>query len=151
MDPQSKIQLRILNWILLLVCVTLPIEAMESRKLVEKCTPCGDNPISSPPPIIYNSPPPPIIYPSPPPPSPSPPPIVYYSPPPPSPKKTPSSNCPPPPYSQSSPYIYMTGPPGNLYPVDVNFSGSGATLGGQGSFSGFLPLLVCLLSLLAYW
>jgi hypothetical protein len=45
----------------------------------------------------------------------------------------------------------MTGPPGNLYPVDVNFSGSGATLGGQGSFSGFLPLLVCLLSLLAYW
>jgi hypothetical protein len=45
----------------------------------------------------------------------------------------------------------MTGPPGNLYPVDVNFSGSGATPGGHGSFSGFLPLLVCLLSLLAYW
>ncbi|KAK2453422.1 hypothetical protein QL285_001113 [Trifolium repens] len=125
---------------------------MESRKLVEKCTPCGDNPISSPPPIIYNSPPPPIIYPSPPPPSPSPPPIVYYSPPPPSPKKTPSSNCPPPPYSQSSPYIYMTGPPaGNLYPVDVNFSGSGATPSGHRNLSGFLPLLVCLLSLLAYW
>ncbi|CAK8570357.1 unnamed protein product [Lathyrus sativus] len=149
MDPQSKLQLRILYWILLLVCVTntLPIKALEARKLVEKCTPCGDNPISSPPPIIYNSPPPIVYYPSPPPPSP-PPPIVYYSPPPPSPKKSPSSNCPPPP---SAPYIYMTGPPGNLYPVDVNYSGSGATPAGRGSFAGFLPLLVCLLSFLAFW
>jgi hypothetical protein len=150
MDAQSKIQLRILNWILLLVYVTLPIQAIESRKLVEKCTPCGDTPISSPPPIIYNSPPPPIIYPSPPPPSP---PIVYYSPPPPSPKKSPSTYCPPPPSSpsSSSPYIYMTGPPGNLYPVDVNFSGSGATPSGRGSLAGFLPFLVCLLSLLVFW
>lgn len=150
MDPERKLQLRILYWILLLVCVTntLPIKALESRKLVEKCTPCGDNPISSPPPIIYNSPPPPVVYyPSPPPPSP-PPPIVYYSPPPPTPKKSPSSNCPPPP---SSPDIYMTGPPGNLYPVDVNFSGSGATPTGRGSFAGILPLFVCLLSFLAFW
>nr|XP_004498310.1 leucine-rich repeat extensin-like protein 6 [Cicer arietinum] len=149
MVPQSKIQLRILNWILLLIFVTIPIQAIESRKLDENCTPCGYTPISSPPPIIYNSPPPPpvLIYPSPPPPSPSPPPIVYYSPPPPSPKKSPSVYCPPPP---STPYIYMTGPPGNLYPVDVNFSG-GAAPAGRGSFAAFLPLLVCLLSFLVFW
>lgn len=69
------------------------------RKLEEepiKCTPC-----------LQNVPPPP----SPPPPSPS-------CPPPPTPPSPPKkSYCPPPP----STYIYMTGPPGELYPVDQQF------------------------------
>ncbi|XP_010471104.1 PREDICTED: sulfated surface glycoprotein 185-like [Camelina sativa] len=74
-----------------------------NRKLEEdpiKCTPCLQN---IPPP----SPPPP----SPPPPSPA-------CPPPPRPPSPPKkSYCPPPP----STYIYMTGPPGELYPVDQQF------------------------------
>ncbi|ESQ28105.1 hypothetical protein EUTSA_v10019710mg [Eutrema salsugineum] len=77
-------------------------ESSANRKLEEepiKCTPCLQNPPPPPPP-------------SPPPPSPScpPPPL------PPSPPKK-KSNCPPPP----STYIYMTGPPGELYPVDQQF------------------------------
>ncbi|KAK3027661.1 hypothetical protein RJ639_041898 [Escallonia herrerae] len=78
--------------------------------------------------------------------SPPPPPPVYMPPPPPPvPKKPPPSTpyCPPPP----STYIYMTGPPGNLYPVDPYFSG------GDRSFAVGLPLLVgCgLVGLLAFW
>ncbi|KAL1807690.1 hypothetical protein ACET3Z_024680 [Daucus carota] len=49
------------------------------------------------------------------------------SPPPPPKAKKPSKsnpNCPPPPSS----YIYMTGPPGNLYPVDPNYSGASRNL-----------------------
>ncbi|KAJ1425414.1 putative leucine-rich repeat extensin-like protein 6 [Sesbania bispinosa] len=117
MSIKSKVPLMILNWILLLlVCV---------KSEEEKCTPCGYTP----------SPPPPLVYPSPPPP------IVYLSPPPPSPKKPPSVYCPPPPSSPS--YQYITGPPGNLYPVDENFSGATPTL--PHSFFVFFPLLVGLL------
>ncbi|KAK1390056.1 hypothetical protein POM88_018234 [Heracleum sosnowskyi] len=57
----------------------------------------------------------------------SPPSLPPPSPPPPSPKKKskPSpNNCPPPPESN----IYMTGPPGNLYPVDSNYSSASRTL-----------------------
>lgn len=82
--------------------------------------PCG-NPCGS------SSPPPP---PSPPPPSPPPPP------------KSPSIYCPPPPATPKSPpyvptpyvptppsqYIYITGPPGSVYPIDANFSGAGRSL-----------------------
>ncbi|XP_010552717.1 PREDICTED: wiskott-Aldrich syndrome protein family member 2 [Tarenaya hassleriana] len=68
-----------------------------------KCTPC----LQSPPPP---SPPPP----SPPPPSCPPPPAL----PPPPPKKS-GPNCPPPPS-----FLYITGPPGNLYPVDQEFGGA---------------------------
>ncbi|OIW01993.1 hypothetical protein TanjilG_14024 [Lupinus angustifolius] len=148
---QTKVPM-ILNWILVLVCVTTPIKAIQTRKLDdttipsttpssdEKCTPCG-TPNLSPPPIEYLSPPPPIVYPSPPPP----PPLIYPSPPPPSPKKPPSKYCPPPPSS----YIFITGPPGpSLYPVVQNFNG--ATPFNYGSFSTFLPLLVGLFSLLAF-
>ncbi|XP_047342709.1 leucine-rich repeat extensin-like protein 6 [Impatiens glandulifera] len=66
------------------------------------CPPCGaDNP-------CYQSPPPP-----PPPPKK-----------PPSPKKPPpsSSNCPPPPALPSPGYIYVPGPPGNLYPIDAYYN-----------------------------
>ncbi|KAJ1418436.1 putative leucine-rich repeat extensin-like protein 6 [Sesbania bispinosa] len=74
------------------------------------------------------------------------PPIVYLSPPPPSPKKPPSVYCPPPPSSPS--YQYITGPPGNLYPVDENFSGATPTLPHSFSYT-FFPLLVPLLAF--YW
>ncbi|AEE35148.1 hypothetical protein AtNW77_Chr1g0072331 [Arabidopsis thaliana] len=78
-------------------------DSSTNRKLEEdpiKCTPC-----------LQNIPPP-----SPPPPSPPPPSQACPPPPlPPSPPK--KSYCPPPP----STYIYMTGPPGELYPIDQQF------------------------------
>ncbi|KAK4423463.1 hypothetical protein Salat_1929100 [Sesamum alatum] len=109
-------------------------ELIDSRKLDE--TPpdlqnkCGSCPCNNP----CNPPP------SPPPPSPPPPP-------PPAPKKQPppSNYCPPPPsggggggqYPPNPPYIYINGPPGNLYPVDAYYSGSGR------SFStGVMPFLI---------
>ncbi|KAL3510605.1 hypothetical protein ACH5RR_030006 [Cinchona calisaya] len=53
-------------------------------------------------------------------------------PPPPPPKKPPTPSCPPPPGGSIVPtvptppsqYIYITGPPGNLYPVDPYYSGA---------------------------
>jgi len=90
----------------------------------EKCTPCGDS--SPPPPPPVNPPP---------------------SPPPPSPKKPPSQvYCPPPP---SPSYIYITGPPGNLYPVDENFSG--AIHPHHRSFAVLLlPFAVALLGIISF-
>nr|XP_009776044.1 PREDICTED: chitin-binding lectin 1-like [Nicotiana sylvestris] len=94
------------------------------------------------------------------PPSPPPPPPALPPPSPPPPKKPPSGYCPPPPlppsgggggggYSPNPPnpqYIYMTGPPGNLYPVDQYFNGakrtfsSGFSLLIGGFFLGLLAL-----------
>ncbi|KAK4762865.1 hypothetical protein SAY86_008633 [Trapa natans] len=92
--------------IFVLVCSTQTIDGLATRKLDEtsppgtvKCTPA-----------CSQAPPPP------PPPSPCPPPPVLPPPPPPYRKKSPSEYCPPPPPSPSS-YIYITAPPGNLYPV----------------------------------
>ncbi|XP_058735397.1 extensin-like [Vicia villosa] len=114
---QHQIKLpMILNAILMFFYITLSlINTVESRKLDEtatvptpnntdvKCAPSCGGYAPPPPPPPQNCPPPP-------------------SPPPPSPKKPPSSqNCPPPPSPSS--YIYITGPPGNLYPIDENFSG----------------------------
>nr|XP_004505263.1 formin-like protein 10 [Cicer arietinum] len=125
-----------LNLILMLIYMITASEvnADESRKLDEttvtaitngtdiKCTPCGN----------YSPPPPPA----------NPPP----SPPPPSPKKPPSQNCPPPP---STPYIYITGPPGNLYPIDEDYSE--ASHRHHRSFAALLlPLAVALLSMIAF-
>ncbi|KGN51515.1 leucine-rich repeat extensin-like protein 6 [Cucumis sativus] len=79
-----------------------------------KCAPCEQNP---------PSPPPPVVYPSPPPPSPPPPDVVpYYSPPPPKKKEPKSPNCPPPP---SPSFMYITGPPGDLYPIDQGYNAAG--------------------------
>jgi len=135
-------------FILVLICVTTPIKGEESRKLGDttngnvKCGPCEGGYTPSPPTIEYLSPPPPIVYPSPPPPSP-PPPILYPSPPPPSPKKPPSTYCPPPP---SSAYLYMTGPPGNLYPVDENFSRASPI-----RHQNLGVFLIGLLSMMVFW
>ncbi|XWS63910.1 hypothetical protein CRYUN_Cryun06bG0142000 [Craigia yunnanensis] len=128
----------------LIVTVAYPINGLESRKLDESTVPgdqgvkCTPSCIQSPPPL---SPPPP----SPPPPSPSPPPPSPLPPsppvlPPPTPKKTPTQYCPPPPSPPS--FIYMTGPPGNLYPVYQNFSGASRNLevGLLALVSGFLVL-----------
>ncbi|KAI9080460.1 hypothetical protein K1719_037574 [Acacia pycnantha] len=134
----------------LIICLVfttpLLVSAVENRRLdettapaapngSEKCSPCEN---SSPPPSppYYSSPPPPTPnYPPPPPP------YEYSSPPPP--KKNPPSSqyCPPPPAS----LLYVTGPPGNLYPVDEDFNGAS-----RRSFAAALPLILAgLLTLLA--
>lgn len=78
----------------------------------EKCKPC--NPAPPPPPKPVPCPPPPAL----PPPSP--------------PKKPPSNYCPPPPS-----FIYITGPPGNLYPVDNDFGSAAGRTAAVG-----LPVLI---------
>ncbi|KAK2981304.1 hypothetical protein RJ640_007005 [Escallonia rubra] len=138
--------------LLIIATVAAPISGLNPRKLdvvnsepvkppdtENKCGGCSscNNPCTQSPP-----PPSPVYMPPPPPP------VYMPPPPPPVPKKPPPSStpyCPPPPPPSS--YIYMTGPPGNLYPVDPYFSG------GDRNFAVGLPLLVgCgLVGLLALW
>ncbi|GMP83684.1 hypothetical protein CsSME_00037510 [Camellia sinensis var. sinensis] len=65
-------------------------------------------------------------------------------PPPPAPKLPPTQYCPPPP---SPSFIYITGQPGNLYPIDPYFSSAGR------NFAVGMPLLMgcALVGLLAFW
>ncbi|KAL9679849.1 hypothetical protein QQ045_017720 [Rhodiola kirilowii] len=90
--------------------ITAAANQIQQRKLLDE-TPTGEikcggcSSCSNP---CAQSPPPP----SPPPPPPSPP------------KKPPTVNCPPPP----APYIYITGPPSDLYPVDPYYYGSAGRL-----------------------
>ncbi|XAR72258.1 hypothetical protein NMG60_11018839 [Bertholletia excelsa] len=105
--------------VILVLCVitaiATPITGLVSRKLDESTvtgTPdpsmkCGSCPCNNP--CAQSSPPPP--------------PPALPPPPPPPPKMPPTQYCPPPPCPPSS-YIYITGPPGNLYPIDTYFSGS---------------------------
>ncbi|KAK4779469.1 hypothetical protein SAY87_015575 [Trapa incisa] len=111
--------------IFILVCSATPIGGLATRKLDEtsapgtvKCTPaCTEAPPPPPPPSPCPPPPPP------PPPPALPPQLPPALPPPPPLKKPPPEYCPPPPPSPSS-YIYITGPPGNLYPVVIYPSGA---------------------------
>ncbi|KAJ4962057.1 hypothetical protein NE237_021967 [Protea cynaroides] len=110
-----------------------------------KCTPCTDQYPPPPPPPSLPPPPPPALPPPPPPALPPPPPpdspSTQNCPPPPSHPSSPSSKSPP------SPFYYMTGPPGNLYPVDENYSVSG-----RNSVVGFPVLVGCgLLGFLIFW
>ncbi|KAI4313796.1 hypothetical protein L6164_026747 [Bauhinia variegata] len=125
----------ILNLILFIVCATAPsVNGLNPRKLDETTVPTAPNGDGNCTPCSYSSPPPP-----------PPPAIPPPSSPPPSPKKPPSSYCPPPP---PGPYLYITGPPGNLYPVDENFNGASRH---NRSFASALPALVVFLSLLVLW
>ncbi|KAK9052216.1 hypothetical protein SSX86_028844 [Deinandra increscens subsp. villosa] len=137
--------------IIVLAVAPPPINALNPRKLDEttvgspndeiKCgaCPCGTT--------CYASPPPPIPVPSPPPPSPPPPPK----------KQTPL--CPPPPSGggggggggggKAPPsYIYISGPPGDLYPVVQSVSAAGRCLA-----AAVAPVLVTsgLLGMMAFW
>ncbi|KAL4612529.1 hypothetical protein ACB092_08G206700 [Castanea dentata] len=130
------------RWLLYLFLVIVVFTIPGSAD--EKCSACTQ---SSPPPPSPSPPPPspPPPSPCPPPPSPPalPPPEVL---PPPTPKKPPTQECPPPPPPPAS-LVYVTGPPGTLYPIDENFNG-----GSQNSAT-VLPVLVScgLLGLLAFW
>ncbi|KAJ0037517.1 hypothetical protein Pint_22250 [Pistacia integerrima] len=119
------------------------VNGLTARKLEESST-GGDQSIKCQPSCIQSPPPP--SPPSPPPPSPPPPELPPPPPsPPPTPKKPSTQYCPPPPS-----FIYMTGPPGppgNLYPIDSDFSGS------RKASAANLPILFGsgLLLLLAFW
>ncbi|CAA3028869.1 Hypothetical predicted protein [Olea europaea subsp. europaea] len=131
---------------LVLLVIVMPINGFKPRNLDEtppgdlqnKCGNCPcDNPCNQAPPTLPPASPPP------------PPPLINASPPPPPPKKSPSAECPPPPSGENNPHtppsaeIYITGPPGSLYRVDVNSASAG-------SFS-LLFFISSLLGLLAFW
>ncbi|PIN02796.1 hypothetical protein CDL12_24686 [Handroanthus impetiginosus] len=137
-------RLKLLQVTIFLAIISTLVQSQElknSRKLDEAAPPdlqnkCGSCPCDQP----CN-----------PPPSPPPPP-----PPPPTPKKPPPSNyCPPPPsggggggeYPPNPPYLYINGPPGNLYPVDASYSGSGRILS-----MGLMPFLISgAIGIIALW
>ncbi|KAF3622768.1 putative chaperone protein DnaJ 1-like [Capsicum annuum] len=131
---------------LLFFVVSIQItNGLNPRKLDEGENKCGGCPCNKP-----------CNPPSPPPPSPPPP-----SPPPPKSKPPSGYNCPPPPpysggggggdqdvpYPPNSQYIYMTGPPGDLYPVDHNVNSA------KKSFTTEFSLLIggFFLGLLYFW
>ncbi|RVW16948.1 chitin-binding lectin 1 [Vitis vinifera] len=105
--------LKLLTVFLVVAAIATPVNGSNSRKLDEspasgspdagvKCGGCSScqNPCNQ-------SPPPP------PPPSPPPPP-----------KKPRAPYCPPPPPPPAS-FLYVTGPPGTLYPIDQDYGGAG--------------------------
>ncbi|KAE8716633.1 hypothetical protein F3Y22_tig00110114pilonHSYRG00484 [Hibiscus syriacus] len=107
--------------------VAYPIHGLESRKLDEGTVP-GDQGIKCTPSCTVRSPPPP------PPPLP---PVL----PPTTPKNPPTQYCPPPPSPPS--FIYMTSPPGNLYPIDQTYGAANRKfeVGLLALVSGFLVFL----------
>ncbi|GMI70863.1 hypothetical protein HRI_000755600 [Hibiscus trionum] len=116
--------------------VAYPTNGLESRKLDESTVLPGDQGVKCTPSCIQSPPPPPL---------PSRPPAC---PPPPAPKKPPPTQyCPPPPPVPPSPpyYIYITGPPGSLYPIDQNFGGADRNVA-----VGLLALVSGLFLLLAF-
>ncbi|TQD70640.1 hypothetical protein C1H46_043830 [Malus baccata] len=143
----SKHPVVLITMLLLIAYVLGPVHADETpgapgEEKCGSCTPSPPPPVPSPPPPSPCPPPP-----APPPPSPCPPPPALPPPlsPPPSPKLPPCGSCgqyaPPPP----STLIYITGPPGQLYPIEQNFNGASR------SSVNALPVLLGLLALLAFW
>ncbi|XP_022724987.1 formin-like protein 3 [Durio zibethinus] len=130
----SRFNLPIITLTICFVIATIacPINGLESRKLDENSVP-GDQGVKCTPSCVQSPPPPSPPPPCPPPPSP---PAL----PPPTPKNPPTQYCPPPPIPPS--FIYVTGPPGELYPVE-NFYGASRNLkvGLLALVSGFLVLL----------
>ncbi|KAH7835491.1 hypothetical protein Vadar_026585 [Vaccinium darrowii] len=135
--------MKLLMVVFLITTNFFPIHGLNPRKLDDTTAvptspdtggvKCGSCPACNNP--CYQSPPPP-----PPPPS--------LPPPPPPPKKKPTPPgpyCPPPPPSG---FIYITGPPGNLYPIDPFYSG-----GGRSFAVGMVQLIGCglVVGLLAFW
>ncbi|XWS69317.1 hypothetical protein CRYUN_Cryun04dG0168900 [Craigia yunnanensis] len=131
----SRFNLPIVTLTIFFVIATVayPINGLESRKLDESTVP-GDQGVKCTPSCIQSPPPPSPPPPCPPPPSP---PAL----PPPTPKKSPTQYCPPPPSPPS--FTYITGPPGELYPIDQYFGGANRNLevGLLALVSGFLFLL----------
>ncbi|KMT07985.1 hypothetical protein BVRB_6g144630 [Beta vulgaris subsp. vulgaris] len=115
--PQRSLSCFIPTLLLILIFIAPVYGYVQLRKLDETglpgssdptikcggCSPCGH-------PSCYSSPPPP------PPPSPPPPPK----------KQSYTPYCPPPPSSAG--FIYITAPPGELYPIDHSYSGSSRNL-----------------------
>nr|XP_011463125.1 PREDICTED: protein trichome birefringence-like 32 [Fragaria vesca subsp. vesca] len=129
---------KFLSLFLLAVALLGGVASVHAQDGSEKCGAC-----------TTPSPPPPSPPSSPPPPSPCPPPPALAPPtqenPPPSPKKPPPSSYYPPP---SGGLVYITGPPGQLYPIDQGFNGAHGTR----SSMGLLALLgLVLLGVLAFW
>ncbi|XP_052204133.1 probable pathogenesis-related protein ARB_02861 [Diospyros lotus] len=124
--------LKMLLFVYVIAVIVAPTSGFVPRKLDDvtppdsgvKCSGCSpcNKPCTQ-----YPPPPPPVL-------------------PPPPPKKPPSQNCPPPP-SPPSAYLYITGPPGNLYPIDQYYSGIG-----RSSAGGVVVLIGWgLVGLLAFW
>ncbi|KAG9153703.1 hypothetical protein Leryth_005837 [Lithospermum erythrorhizon] len=134
--------MRIYVFFLVLAIVVPKINGsnINTQRKLEEATPddlsnkCGGCPCNSPcvqvPPPSPPSPPPP----SPPPPAPKPP-SINCPPPPPPPTCSSCNNNPSVPTPPSQP-IYLTGPPGNLYPVDAYYNKAGQ------EYSVGLPLLI---------
>lgn len=119
------------NWhklvmVLSIAAIVVPSinDSTNQRKLDDTSIKCGCSSCNP----CYVSPPPPPPSLPPPPPSCPPPPVMVQPPPPPKKPPTPSLNCPPPPLIPFAPFIYVPGPPGNLYPIDNNYSGSRRSL-----------------------
>ncbi|KAJ4709769.1 Hydroxyproline-rich glycoprotein family protein [Melia azedarach] len=114
-----------------------PVNGLESPRKLDESNTTSDQSVKCTPSCVQSPPPP-----SPPPPSPPPPALPPPSPP--SPKKPPTPYCPPPPSS----IIYITGPPGNIYPIDSDFGGA---IGRK--IPAVFPALIAsgILGLLAFW
>lgn len=131
-------KLKLLQFTIFLVYLSTLVQTkgLKNSRILDESPPdlenkCGNCPCDNP----CNQPPPPPPPSPPPPPKKNPPPPSNYCPPPPSgqnPPNPPSDQNPP-----NPPYIFINGPPGDLYPVDPDISGSD-----RSSRAAMLPFLI---------